>query len=158
MSAYWTTWFGERFQQQVALQCVHTKQLPLIFNVTPVTKNDQSNLRSVKCVSRVYLKTLASSITGHVCLKVLHERMLMNFIFWTNVNWTFCIPAWWTYVWTSSFWSVKEAFPPSGGSSVKRNAQDQGADILNFSHCWKETNVSIVQCKGRYRNRYLCKG
>ena len=29
-----------------------------------------------------------------------------SFIFWANVNWTYCITAWWTLLWTRSFWCL----------------------------------------------------
>ena len=34
------------------------------------------------------------------------KRSLNAFIFWANVNWTYCITAWWTLLWNRSFWCL----------------------------------------------------
>ena len=42
-----------------------------------------------------------------LCLNAFNERSFMNaFIFCANVNWTYCISAWWTLLWTRSFWRL----------------------------------------------------
>ena len=80
------------------------------------------------------LHTLRITVITSDCSPVLSLNVfIISFIFWANVNWTYCISAWWTLLWTRSFWCLWTAL--SQFNFGQKSARFPSRNETQLTHC-----------------------